>query len=305
MDTSKLMYREGLLNGERILVTGGGTGLGREMAEGFLKLGAEVHICGRRGAVCEETAGELMEAHGGKVVPHVCDIRVAEAISEMNDGIWSAHGPLTGLVNNAAGNFISRTEDLSIRGFDAISNIVFRGSFYMTHDIGTRWIKEERKGNVISILTTWVWNGGPFTVPSAMSKAGLNVMTQSLAVEWGRYGLRFNAIAPGPFPTKGAWARLSPDTSDGGNNLDEGARDRSGNPMGRVGEMHELVNLAVFLMGPGAEYVNGQTVAIDGAMYNAAGGNFSQLAAWGDAEWQAAKEAIMGANEADKAKRSV
>ena len=201
MDSSKLMFRDGLMTGERILVTGGGTGLGKEMAEGFLKLGAEVHICGRRGNVCEETAQALMEAHGGKVVAHACDIRVAEAITDMNDVIWSQHGPLTGLVNNAAGNFISRTEDLSIRGFDAISNIVFRGSFYMTHDIGKRWITEKRKGNVISILTTWIWNGGPFVVPSAMSKAAVNTMTQSLAVEWGRYGIRLNAIAPGPFPT--------------------------------------------------------------------------------------------------------
>ncbi len=303
MDTTKLMYREGLMNGERILVTGGGTGLGREMAEGFLKLGAEVHICGRRGGVCEETAKELMDAHGGKVVPHGCDIRVPDAITEMNDTIWSTHGPLTGLVNNAAGNFISRTEDLSVRGFDAIANIVFRGSFYMTHDIGKRWIEEKRKGSVISILTTWVWNGGPFVVPSAMSKAGLNVMTQSLAVEWGRYGLRFNAIAPGPFPTEGAWARLSPQSSEGGSNLEE--TDRAGNPMGRVGEMHELVNLAVFLMAPGAEYVNGQTIAIDGAMYNAGGGNFSMLANWGDEEWQAARDAIQGTNEKDKAKRTV
>jgi len=206
------MFRDGLMTGERILITGGGTGLGKEMAEGFLTLGAEVHICGRRAGVCEETAAELMEKHGGKVVPHACDIRVADAITDMNDEIWAKHGPLTGLVNNAAGNFISRTEDLSIRGFDAIANIVFRGSFYMTHDIGKRWIEQKLKGSVCSILTTWVWNGGPFVVPSAMSKAAVNTMTQSLAVEWGRYGLRFNAIAPGPFPTKGAWARLSPDS---------------------------------------------------------------------------------------------
>ena len=171
MDTSKLMFRDGLMKDERILITGGGTGLGKEMAEGFLKLGAEVHICGRRGGVCEETAAELMDKHGGKVVPHACDIRVAEAITDMNDEIWSKHGALTGLMNNAAGNFISRTEDLSIRGFDAISNIVFRGSFYMTHDIGKRWIDQKLKGSVCSILTTWVWNGGPFVVPSAMSKA--------------------------------------------------------------------------------------------------------------------------------------
>ena len=300
MDTSKLMFRDGLMTDERILVTGGGTGLGKEMAEGFLKLGAEVHICGRRGGVCEETAKELMEKHGGKVVPHACDIRVAEAITDMNDEIWAKHGPLTGLVNNAAGNFISRTEDLSIRGFDAIANIVFRGTFYMTHDIGTRWIKGGTRGNVISILTTWVWNGGPFVVPSAMSKAAVNTMTQSLAVEWARYGLRFNAIAPGPFPTEGMSKRLAPD-ADGAQRMDSG----TANPMGRVGEMHELVNLAVLLMGPGAEYINGQTIAIDGAMYNASGGNFSQLAAGGDDQWQAARDAITATNNADKAQRTV
>ncbi|MGH1421419.1 MAG: SDR family oxidoreductase [Hyphomonas sp.] len=300
MDMSKLMYRDGLMQGERILITGGGSGLGKEMAEGFLKLGAEVHICGRRGGVCEDTAKELMNKHGGKVVPHACDIRVADAITDMNDKIWAEHGPLTGLVNNAAGNFISRTEDLSIRGFDSISNIVFRGSFYMTHDIGTRWIKAGDKGSVCSILTTWVWNGGPFVVPSAMSKAGVNVMTQSLAVEWGRYGLRFNAIAPGPFPTEGMSKRLAPD-AEGSKRMETGGQ----NPMGRVGEMHELVNLAVLLMGKGAEYINGQTIAIDGAMYNAHGGNFASLTAWGDEEWQAARDAIETQNAKDKAKRTV
>ena len=299
MDTSKLMFRDGLMKGERILITGGGTGLGKEMAEGFLKLGAEVHICGRRGGVCEETAAELMEKHGGKVVPYACDIRVPDAISDMNDRIWSEHGPLTGLMNNAAGNFISRTEDLSIRGFDAIANIVFRGSFYMTHDIGKRWIDQKLKGSVCSILTTWVWNGGPFVVPSAMSKAAVNTMTQSLAVEWGRYGLRFNAIAPGPFPTKGAWARLSPES--GSSSMERGIA----NPMGRVGEMHELVNLAVLLMAPGCEYINGQTIAIDGGMYNASGGNFSALSAWTDEQWTAARDAIESTNAADKAKRTV
>jgi len=300
MDMAHMMFKDGLMSGERILVTGGGTGLGKEMAEGFLKLGAEVHICGRRGGVVEETAKELMAKHGGKVVGHACDIRVADAITEMNDKIWSEHGPLTGLVNNAAGNFISRTEDLSIRGFDAIANIVFRGTFYMTHDIGTRWIKEGLKGNVISILTTWIWNGGPFVVPSAMSKSAVNTMTQSLAVEWGRYNLRFNAIAPGPFPTEGMTKRLAPDADS----TEDMARDGR-NPMGRIGKMHELVNLAVFLMGPGAEYVNGQTIAIDGAAYNATGGNFSQLAQWEDGQWQAAREAIEATNAKDRAKRTV
>ena len=302
MDTSQLMFREGLMTGERILITGGGTGLGKEMAEGFLKLGAEVHICGRRGGVCEETAGELMEKHAGKVVPFACDIRVPEAISDMNDEIWAKHGPLTGLINNAAGNFISRTEDLSIRGFDAITNIVFRGSFAMTHDIGTRWIKAGDRGNVCSILTTWVWNGGPYVVPSAMSKAGVNVMTQSLAVEWGKYGLRFNAIAPGPFPTEGMTKRLAPQAEK---TEDMGSERGIENPMGRIGKMHELVNLAAFLMAPGAEYVNGQTIAIDGAMYNASGGNFAALGAWTDEQWQAAKDAIMATNAKDRAKRTV
>ena len=302
MDTSKLMFRDGLMAGERVLVTGGGTGPGKEMAEGFLKLGAEVHICGRRGGVCEEAAAELMGKHGGKVVPHACDIRVAEAISDMNDRIWAEHGALTGLVNNAAGNFISRTEDLSIRGFDAISNIVFRGTFYMTHDIGTRWIREGLRGNVCSILTTWVWNGGPFVVPSAMSKAGVNVMTQSLAVEWGPKGQRFNAIAPGPFPTEGMTKRLAPQAES---TEEMGAGRGVPNPMGRIGEMHELVNLAVLLMAPGAEYINGQTSAIDGAMYNASGGNFAMLSAWGDEQWAAARAAIEATNAKDKAKRTV
>ena len=298
MDTSKLMFRDGLMEGERILVTGGGTGLGKEMAEGLLKLGAEVHICGRRGDVCKATAEELVEKHGGKVVPHPCDIRSAEMISEMNDLIWSQHGPLTGLINNAAGNFISRTEDLSIRGFDAIANIVFRGTFYMTHDIGKRWIDGGTRGNVVSILTTWVWNGSAFTVPSAMSKAGINVMTQSLAVEWARYNIRMNAIAPGLFPTEGMSSRLNPTGS-------EKERRTSGAPINRPGEMHELANLAVFLLGPGAEYVTGQTIAIDGGGYLAGGGNFSQLLAWGDEEWDAAKAAIQGQNQKDRAKRTV
>lgn len=300
MDVSKLMYRDGLLKDERILITGGGSGLGKEMAEGFLSLGAEVHICGRRGQVCEDTAKELMDKHGGKVVPYACDIRVPQAIQDMNDQIWSSHGPLTGLVNNAAGNFISRTEDLSTRGFDAIANIVFHGTFYMTHDVGKRWIEGGTRGNVLSILATWVWNGGPFVVPSAMSKAAVNTMTHSLAVEWARHNIRLNAVCPGPFPTEGMSKRLAPD-AEGAKRMDSG----QSNPMGRVGEMHELVNLAVLLMGPGAEYINGQTLAIDGAGYNATGGNFASLSAWGDEQWQAAREAIEAQNAKDKAKRTV
>lgn len=297
MDISQLMFRDGLMEGERILVTGGGTGLGRVMAEAFLKLGAEVHICGRRQGKLDETGAELTGRHGGTLVGHACDIRDPDAIHAMVDAIWE-HGPLTGVVNNAAGNFISRTEDLSVNGFNAISDIVFRGSFYVTLDIGKRLIEEGRRANFLSILTTWVWNGGPFVVPSAMSKAGLNVMTQSLAVEWGRHGLRFNAIAPGLFPTDGMSARLSPG-GRGGNSQDDM------NPMGRHGEMHELANLAVFLMGPGAEWINGETIAIDGAGYKAHGGSFyGALKDMGDVQWSAMREMIKGTNAQDKSERT-
>ena len=304
MTLDDLMFKPDLLKGQRILVTGGGTGLGKVMAEGFQLLGAEVYICGRRGGVLDETAKELTDAHGGKVVPMACDIRVPEAIGEMLDRIWSDGGALTGLVNNAAGNFISRTEDLSPRGFEAISNIVFRGSFFVTLDCGKRWIAEGKPGAVTSILTTWIWNGGPFTVPSAMSKAGLNIMTQSLAVEWGSKNIRFNAIAPGPFPTEGAWARLNPgDSRNSGDSRASGAA--PGNPMGRVGRMPELANLAAYLFAPGSEYVNGQTIAIDGAAHQAGGGGFASLRNWTDEQWESARAAIQGANERDRAKRTV
>ncbi len=297
MDVTQLMFRDDILRGERILVTGGGTGLGREMAEAFIKLGATVYICGRRQGKLDETAAELMEAHGGKVVAHACDIRSAEAINAMIDAIWADGGALTGVVNNAAGNFISRTEDLSINGFNAIADIVFRGTFYVTHNVGTRIIAEKGRCNFLSILTTWVWNGSAFVVPSAMSKSAINAMTQSLAVEWGRYNMRFNAIAPGLFPTKGMSARLSPDG--------QGANSRmEAHPMNRHGEMHELANLAVFLMGPGAEYVNGQTIAIDGAGYQASGGTFwATLQALGDEEWTRMRDMIEATNQKDKAER--
>ena len=296
------MYRDSLLTGERILVTGGGTGLGREMTEAFLKLGATVYICGRRQNKLDETASELMAEHGGKVVGIGCDIRDADAIHTMVDTIWADGGALTGVVNNAAGNFISRTEDLSVNGFNAISDIVFRGTFYLTLDIGKRLIDEGKRASFLSILTTWVWNGGPFVVPSAMSKSAINTMTQSLAVEWGSYGLRFNAIAPGLFPTDGMSARLSPGSQEGGSGDNSTGRM---NPMGRHGEMHELANLAVFLMGPGAEWVNGQTIAIDGAGYQANSGNFYQtLSPLGDAEWDQMRAMIKGTNAKDKADRS-
>ena len=302
-----LMFKPGLMKGQRILITGGGTGLGKVMAEACVALGADVIIWGRRGNVIEATAKDLTEAHaktgGGKCIGMACDIRVPEAIHDAMDQIW-AGGALTGLVNNAAGNFISRTEDLSPRAFDAIANIVFRGSFFVTLDAGKRWLAEGRHASVISILTTWVWHGGPFTVPSAMSKAGLNVMTQSLAVEWGGRGIRFNAIAPGPFPTEGAWARLNPGSSEATSGGPAAKADNT-IPLGRNGEMRELANMAVYLLDPGSAYINGQTIAIDGGGHLKGGGGFGRLSEWGDAEWEAARNAIKGANEKDRAQRTV
>jgi NAD(P)-dependent dehydrogenase (short-subunit alcohol dehydrogenase family) len=299
MNRDDLMFRDGLLKDQRILVTGGGTGLGKVMAEAFLILGAEVFICGRRGSVLDETADELTAQHGGKMTGLACDIRSPEAIEEMLDRIWANGGALTGLVNNAAGNFVSRTEDLSMRGFDAISNIVFRGSFAVTLACGKRWIAEQVPASVLSILATWVWNGSAFTVPSAMSKAGINVMSQSLAVEWADRGIRLNCIAPGTFPTEGMSARLRP--TEGGSAF----RDTADYPMGRVGHMPELANLAAFLMSRQAEYLTGQTIAIDGARYLATGGNFSSMRAWTDEQWTQARESIYATTAKDKAQRSV
>ena len=297
------MFRADLLKGKRILVTGGGTGLGREMADEYAKLGATVYICGRRGPVIEETAQELSKKNDARVVGLECDIRVPDAVDDMMTRVFN-EGPLTGLVNNAAGNFISRTKDLSPNGFNAIANIVFHGTFYVTLAAGKRWIEQKQKANVISILTTWVWNGGPFTVPSAMSKAGINVMTKSLAVEWAPHGIRLNAIAPGPFPTKGAWERLNPGNMRGssmGSETDSSA----GNPMGRVGEMQELRNLATFLMADGCNFLTGETIAIDGAGFLAGGGNFSQLSKLGDQDWENIRAMIKSTNEKDRAKRTV
>ncbi|WP_448676674.1 SDR family oxidoreductase [Delftia acidovorans] len=295
MTLDDLIYKPGLLKGERILVTGGGTGLGRVMAEAFLMMGADIYLCGRRGAVVEQTAQELMQQHGGRATGHACDVRQPEAVEQMIEAIWADGGALTGLVNNAAGNFVSRTEDLSMRAFDAVANIVMRGSFNLTLECGRRWLAEGRKASVLSTLTTWVWNGSAFTVPSAMAKSGVHAMTQSLAVEWGNRGIRFNAIAPGLFPTEGMSARLNP---QGGEHV------RADNPMGRNGRMPELANLAVFLMSTQAEYLTGQTIAIDGGQYQATGGNFAGLASWSDQDWANARSAIESRNAADRQQRT-
>jgi NAD(P)-dependent dehydrogenase (short-subunit alcohol dehydrogenase family) len=290
------MFKDGLFSGKRILVTGGGTGLGKAMSERFLALGAEIFICGRRKQVCEATAEELMKAHGGKVHAFGVDIRDAAAVDAMVEEIFSS-GPLTGLVNNAAGNFVSRTQDLSPRGFDAIANIVMHGTFYVTHAVGRRWIAGKSKGSVVSIAVTWVRNGGPFVVPSAMSKAAIHAMTMSLATEWGRYGIRLNAIAPGEIPTEGMSKRLNPGE-------EPGARSARVNPMGRPGRMEELQNLATFLMSDGCDWLNGELIAMDGGQALATGGNFYALREWTEAQWQAARDSIKALNERDRAQRS-
>jgi NAD(P)-dependent dehydrogenase (short-subunit alcohol dehydrogenase family) len=292
------VFKEGLLSDKRILVTGGGTGLGKEIAARYLELGAEVWIAGRRGGVLQETAAELGKRFGGTVKTHSVDIRDAAAVDAMVQRIWDEAGPLTGLVNNAAGNFISPTKELSANGFNAIANIVFHGTFYVTQAVGKRWIAGGHKGTVISILVTWVHTGSPYVVPSAMSKAGLHVMTKSLAVEWGRYGIRLNAIAPGPFPTEGAAKRLRP----GG-----GFEDATHlNPMRRNGRMEELQNLATFLMADGCEWLTGETIAIDGAGYLAtgSGGYFTQLDKLSDADWENMRAMIKAQNDKDRAGRT-
>ena len=290
------MFEAGLFKGKKILVTGGGTGLGRGMAERLLGLGAEIAICGRRRSVCEATAEELMKTHGGVVKSYGVDIRDAAAVEAMVEEIFR-DGPLTSLVNNAAGNFIARTEDLSPRGFDAIANIVMHGTFYVTQAVGKRWIAAGQPGSIVSIVVTWVRNGGPFVVPSAMSKAAIQAMTMSLASEWGRCGIRLNAIAPGEIPTEGMSNRLSP-------GADPGARTAEVNPLGRAGRTEELQNLAAFLLSDGCDWLTGETIAMDGAQALATGGNFFELRKWGDAEWKAAREAIEAQNARDRAQRS-
>lgn len=289
------MFTDQLLAGRRILVTGGGTGLGKAMAARFLQLGAEVHICGRRKGVCDETATELMDQYGGKVMTYGVDIRDAAAVDHMVETIFES-GPLTDLINNAAGNFISRSEDLSPRGFDAVANIVMHGTFYVTHAVGKRWIAGGNRGNVVSITTTWVRNGSPYVVPSAMSKSAIHAMTMSLATEWGKYGIRLNTIAPGEIPTEGMSKRIKPGD-------EAGARTIKMNPMGRVGTMEELQNLATFLISGGCDWISGETIAMDGAQGLAMGGNFYQLRDWTNDDWENAKASIKAQNEKDRAQR--
>ena len=288
------IFRADVLVGKSVLVTGGGSGLGREIATALAAAGSVVHICGRRAGVLEETATAI----GGSVHWHVCDIRDPESVDAMMAAIWAV-GPLTSLVNNAAANFITPTKDLSPRGFRAVTSTVMDGSFHVTLAAGKRWIAEGIPGSVVSNLVTWIWSGSAFVVPSAMAKTALHAMTMSLAVEWGKYGIRLNATAPGPFPTEGAWEKLNPipDAKSSATSADTV-------PLGRFGEIKELQNLIVFLLSDGCRYLTGQTIAIDGGQHLAGPGTFADLTGLTDDQWRAAREAIQAASNRDKAQRT-
>jgi NAD(P)-dependent dehydrogenase (short-subunit alcohol dehydrogenase family) len=276
------MFRPDLLAGKRVLVTGGGTGLGKSMGRRFLELGAELVICGRRTDVLTATAEELSGATGGRVTTHGVDIRDAAAVEAMIGAIWTDR-PLDALVNNAAGNFIARSEELSPRAVDAVVNIVLHGTAYATLACGRRWLAAKRPGNVLSIVTTYAWTGSGYVVPSAMAKAGVLAMTRSLAVEWGGRGVRLNAIAPGPFPTPGAWERLVP-------NPEVAKMMARKVPLGRVGDHVELANLAAYLLADESGFVNGECVVIDGGEWLKGAGEFSFLGeVMTDADWEAMK----------------
>ncbi len=273
------MFREDLLQDKRVLITGGGTGLGKSMGRRMLELGARLVICGRREGVLAETAAEFDADFPGRTAHHVCDIRDPAAVEAMAEAIW-ADGPLDVLVNNAAGNFIARTETLSPRAVDAVLGIVLHGTAYVTLACGKRWIAEARPAAVLSIVATYAWTGSAYVAPSAMAKAGVLALTRSLAVEWGPKGIRLNAIAPGPFPTQGAWQRLVPDKAT------EAAWKRR-IPVGRFGEHGELANLAVYLVADESAYINGEVVTIDGGEWLKGASQFSNMEALSDKEWEA------------------
>jgi len=277
------MFDSELLRGKRVLITGGGTGLGAAMGQRFLLFGAELVICGRRDAVLQETAQRLSKEAGGKVTTLVCDVRDAAAVDAMMDRAFDG-APLDVLVNNAAATFIAQTEHLSARAADAILSPTLHGALYCTMAAGKRWIEAKRRGVVLSILSTSTITGRAFTVPSAIAKSGVLAMTKSLAVEWGPKGVRLVAIAPGPFPTPGASANLRPEGR-------KAILPEDLNPLGRVGQHEELADLASFLISDRAGYINGEMVTIDGGAHLRTSGA-EDLLSWSEAQWQSHRERL-------------
>jgi NAD(P)-dependent dehydrogenase (short-subunit alcohol dehydrogenase family) len=274
------MFEKGLLKAKRILVTGGGSGLGAAMGRRFVELGAELIICGRRLELLEAVAAQMRSELGGKVSVIRCDIRDGAAVDAMMDAVWR-EAPLDVLVNNAAATFIAQTEHLSFRAADAVLAPTLHGAMYCTLAAGKRWIEGAHKGVVLSILSTSTITGRAFTVPSAMAKSAILAMTKSLAVEWGPKGIRTVAIAPGAFPTPGASGQLRPEGRDDGWS--------SKNPLGRVGEHGELADLASFLISDRAGYINGEMVVQDGGSHLRSSGA-EDLLQWTDAQWQKQRE---------------
>lgn len=273
------MLKPGSLTGKTIIVTGGGTGLGRSMGKYFLELGANLVITSRKMDVIQKAAEELAAETGGNVLAVPCDVRKYEEIENVLQETESKFGQIHGVLNNAAGNFISPTERLSHRAFDIVVDIVLKGTYYTTLAAGKNWIAKKQPGVFLNIVTTYAWTGSGYVVPSACGKAGVLALTRSLAVEWAKYKIRSNAIAPGPFPTKGAWSRLLP--GDLVKKFDPAERI----PLKRVGEHQELANLAAYLMSDYSAYVNGEVITIDGGEWLRNGGEFSHLEAIPEEMW--------------------
>ncbi len=272
------MFQADLLKGRVIIITGGGTGLGRSMALRFAELGAKVFLCGRREEPLVKTAEEI-RGKGGTAAYATCDVRDFAAVDAMAARARRELGEVDTLVNNAAGNFIARTEKLSPNAFNTVVGIVLNGTFHCTQALAQRWIATGKPGTVLNIVTTYAESGSGFVVPSACAKAGVLAMTRSLAVEWAKYQIRLNAIAPGPFPTEGAWSRLMPSKE-----YEEHAKRQ--HPMKRFGRHDELADLATYLISPQADYVNGECVVIDGGLWLKGAGEFNDLADLPEAAWQ-------------------
>jgi NAD(P)-dependent dehydrogenase (short-subunit alcohol dehydrogenase family) len=274
------MFDKNMFQGRNIFLTGGGTGLGRSMALHFASLGAHIFITGRRPEPLKEVCEEIHSTNG-EAAYATCDVRDYAAVAAAADKAYERFGHIDSLVNNAAGNFIARTESLSANAFNSVVGIVLHGSFHCTQVFGKRWIAEKRSGNVLNIVTTYASAnaGSAFVVPSACAKAGVLAMTTSLAVEWAKYHIRLNAIAPGPFPTEGAWSRLMASKQ-----FEELAKEK--NPMKRFGRHEELTSLAVFLLSDMAEYINGECVVIDGAQWLRGAGEFNDLLMLPDSAWE-------------------